>query len=436
MKPDSGSRFWTRLPMRNELNAGSSWSASTAFYGQRNRLAKHLFSSIKLRKQFAYEYESQRPTIDRRPLSAADSSSRSETVATLHNRYTDNESFHGGIFNLTFNDDGNLLLAACERKSMLMFDARTQSLQRKVAKAHEDSVNYIRFLDSRLFASCSDDCTVALWDLRNLKHRLRRLTGHTHCVKNVEYDSSLGLLVSSSFDGNVHLWDINKYSSGHVQSGSAEVVVSAEPSALRHISSDSPQDQCPFNKALYLSCLLRMRLTHDSQKMILCTSEGYLMIVHDLDLKHLENDLRGFQSDLYRLMQKGHSSGFDFGSWLNRLFTAKRNRVELISDFPIENEAHSITSLDVHPQNWTVLSRNISRDENSEWTCVHNIQDYERPHELMSIELPKEDIFPPHTNFQRSTLRSRLPPVDSPEPSLNPNRLGNGSRLLFSEIQI
>lgn len=394
MKPDVGSRFWTRLPMRNELHGGRDSST----FGQRNRLAQHLFSSIRLHQQFSYEFgtlSQQRPQDTLTPIDRDDS------------------SFHGGIFNLTFHDDGNLLLAACERKSLLMFDARTQTLQRKVSDAHEDSVNYIRFLDSRLFASCSDDCTIALWDLRNCKQRLRLLTGHTHCVKNVEYDSRLGLLVSSSFDGNVHLWDINRYGSG-----SAEIVRSAEP---RSVAAASIHDQCPYTKALYLSCLLRMRLTHDNQKMILCTSEGYLMIVHDLDLAHLEYDLKGFQSDLYRLMQKGHSSGFDFGSWLNRLFTAKRNRVELISDFPSENEAHSITSLDVHPQNWTVLSRNISRDENSEWTCVHNIQDYERPHELMSIELPKEAIFPPHTVFQRNSLRTRLPVVGpSPPPPSSP----------------
>lgn len=29
----------------------------------------------------------------------------------------------------------------------------------------------------------------------------------------------------------------------------------------------------------------------------------------------------------------------------------------------------------VHPQGWCVLSRNISNDENSEWTCVHDIQE-------------------------------------------------------------
>ena len=65
--------------------------------------------------------------------------------------------------------------------------------------------------------------------------------------------------------------------------------------------------------------------------------------------------------------------------------------MELISDFPTENEAHLIGSLDVHPNDWSILSRNLSRDENSEWTCVHNIQDYERPNEMMDIEMPKTD---------------------------------------------
>jgi len=31
--------------------------------------------------------------------------------------------------------------------------------------------------------------------------------------------------------------------------------------------------------------------------------EGYMMVIHDLDLANLAADLNGFQSDLYRLMQ-------------------------------------------------------------------------------------------------------------------------------------
>lgn len=55
----------------------------------------------------------------------------------------------------------------------------------------------------------------------------------------------------------------------------------------------------------------------------------------------------------------------------------KKNRVELASDFPAQNEAEVISSLQIHPQGWCALSRNISYDESSEWTCVHDIQEWE-----------------------------------------------------------
>lgn len=44
----------------------------------------------------------------------------------------------------------------------------------------------------------------------------------------------------------------------------------------------------------------------------------------------------------------------------------KRNRVELVSDFPVGNDAEVISSLHIHPQGWCALSRNISYDESTE----------------------------------------------------------------------
>lgn len=55
----------------------------------------------------------------------------------------------------------------------------------------------------------------------------------------------------------------------------------------------------------------------------------------------------------------------------------KRNRVELISDFPKGNDAEVISSLQIHPYGWCSLSRNYSYDESSEWSCVHDIQELE-----------------------------------------------------------
>ena len=70
-----------------------------------------------------------------------------------------------------------------------------------------------RFLDNRLFATCSDDTTVKLWDARNLSAHVRTLSGgHTKWVKNVEYVSRSNTLVTSGFDGSIFQWDLNKYS--------------------------------------------------------------------------------------------------------------------------------------------------------------------------------------------------------------------------------
>lgn len=59
----------------------------------------------------------------------------------------------------------------------------------------------------------------------------------------------------------------------------------------------------------------------------------------------------------------------------DNVFTSKRNRVEIISDFPDGDEAEIISSLQIHPQGWCAVSRNLSYDESSEWTCVHDIQE-------------------------------------------------------------
>ena len=52
------------------------------------------------------------------------------------------------------------------------------------------------------------------------------------------------------------------------------------------------------------SGLMRMRLSPLSgDRMVISTMNGFLMVVHDLDLETLQEDLKGFKPNLYRLMQ-------------------------------------------------------------------------------------------------------------------------------------
>lgn len=49
------------------------------------------------------------------------------------------------------------------------------------------------------------------------------------------------------------------------------------------------------NRLLHQNGLMRMRLTPDEDKMIICTTQGYLMVIHDLDLSHFRQDLERFK---------------------------------------------------------------------------------------------------------------------------------------------
>ncbi|XP_017889816.1 DDB1- and CUL4-associated factor 10 [Ceratina calcarata] len=272
---------------------------------------------------------------------------------------------HGGVFNLEYSPDGSLLLAACEKKSILMFDPLRRRLIHSIDNAHNDCVNCVRFLDQRMFATCSDDSTVALWDARNLKQRIRTLQGHSNWVKNIEYSPKDSLLLTSGFDGSIYTWDINSFT---------------ENSIL-------------YRRVFHTNGLMRTRLSPDASKMLISTTSGYLIIIHNLKLSTLTQDLAGFRPNMYRLMQSSQTT-IPYAMSFTHLFSQSRthNRVEFLTDFPIGDDAEIISSLQVHPQGWCALSRNVSNGEKSEWTCIHDIQERDASE---TVDQTKEEEAPP-----------------------------------------
>nr|XP_013097944.1 unnamed protein product [Stomoxys calcitrans] len=287
-------------------------------------------------------------------------------------------SDYGAVFNLEFSPKGNVLVAACEKKSILFFDAITQQQTYTIKDAHTDNVNCIKFLDERMFATCSDDTTVALWDLRYLKKKVRSLHGHSNWVKNIEYSHKDNLLVTSGFDGSIFTWDINS----HTEQGLI------------------------YQKVFHTSGLMRCRISPDCSKLVICSTGGYLMIIHHLDLTSLHKDLNGFRPSIYRLMQTGHQY-IPQAAKFDHVFSKKqkKNRVELVTDFPEENDAEVILALQIHPLGHSILSRNISYDEKTEWSCIHDIN--EEPREM------KEHLQEEH----KSSKRKRKIICDSDEES-------------------
>ncbi|XP_074850609.1 DDB1- and CUL4-associated factor 10 isoform X2 [Carettochelys insculpta] len=273
---------------------------------------------------------------------------------------------HGAVFNLEYSPDGSVLTVACEQTEVLLFDPISSKHIKTLSEAHEDCVNNIRFLDNRLFATCSDDTTIALWDLRKLNTKVCTLHGHTSWVKNIEYDTNTRLLVTSGFDGNVIIWDTNRCT----------------------------EDGCPHKKFFHTRFLMRMRLTPDCSKMLISTSSGYLLILHDLDLtKSLEvgsypilrarrtasSDMTATSSSGPRAM--GSPCHQNDSSLLSEKHASRpsqreggspRNSLEVLTpEVPGERDrGNCITSLQLHPKGWATLLRCSSNTDDQENQCL------------------------------------------------------------------
>ena len=50
-----------------------------------------------------------------------------------------------------------------------------------------------------------------------------------------------------------------------------------------------------YNRVFHTNGLMRTRLTPDTSKMLICTTSGYLIIIHNLKLSTLSQDLAGFK---------------------------------------------------------------------------------------------------------------------------------------------
>jgi len=279
------------------------------------------------------------------------------------------------VFGFGFAPDGSVVAAACEKKSVLLYDPTSFKLISRHSDVHTDCVNCVKYLDSRLLATCSDDATVRLWDMRSMKKEVRTLVGHSSWVKNMDYSPLTGRLLTSGFDGNIFAWDINNYSES-----------ASSPEPLVHING-----------------LVRTVLTPNLDTMVISTQGGYFIMVHNLDLDTLKEDMHGFKPHLYRIMQVLKvpvNNAMEF----NYMFTRSKNRVEYFGDFPDDHTADSISSVEVHPQGWGIASRSTTLDE-TEWTCVHDIQStsYKK---TVSERLPSTHCSP-----------KRKPPQTPPRPT-------------------
>lgn len=62
-----------------------------------------------------------------------------------------------------------------------------------------------------------------------------------------------------------------------------------------NVSYSFTENSFVYNRVFHTNGLMRTRLTPDTSKMLICTTSGYLIIIHNLKLSTLSQDLAGFK---------------------------------------------------------------------------------------------------------------------------------------------
>ena len=145
------------------------------------------------------------------------------------------ESVYGAVFNIEFSPVDDIALTVCSNRAILSYDPRLCSSKpiHTVRNAHDEAVNCLTFLDPFLFATCSDDKTIRIWDIRHFRHSIAVLQGHKNWVKNIEYDRRSGLLFSIAFHDGVREWAINRMTEYTNEECSNLVFKMADPVRMR-----------------------------------------------------------------------------------------------------------------------------------------------------------------------------------------------------------
>lgn len=250
---------------------------------------------------------------------------------------------HGAIFNLEFSPDNQYLLAACEKNDILVYDPWNFNKVHVIPNAHREGVNCINFLDTRMFATCSDDKRIAIWDIRNLNSKVFDLIGHTSWVKSM--CKSSGNLISSAFDDTVRFWDLKKNSLDSIK---GEIILEM-PNLTRTKLSNKEGEK--------------------SSRLYVATTTGLLLAVHNLDITTLKNDTDKELKHIDKTCVPDLPA-----EPLRKSYTpTKSNQVELIQSFPAGSKPWCIASIQLHPTEDMVLSRYTNQRVNSEWSVVHSL---------------------------------------------------------------
>ena len=251
-------------------------------------------------------------------------------------------SKYGSVFNIKFSPQDKLALAVCSGKSVVGYDPRMHVKKAvcEITPAHDDCANCITFINSHMFATCSDDTSIRLWDLRNFGKCVQILNGHQNWVKNIEYDAQSNRLFSVAFFEGVREWD------------------------LSNLQQYRGEDE-PDNLVIKLTDPVRMRISHDSSKMFISMRSSKCCLIDFFDGPTL-SECSSILNELLKSTEQ-----VDLG-----YMTRNRPSIHEMSNWQTSSSFRAIMSVDFHPSSSMAAIRFVDvdkREVTKEMTSMYDL---------------------------------------------------------------